>query len=968
MKLVWLGLVAFLSVCFDDMCVKSQETEEGDETRQSVLILYCREDFECTQVCESYVQASDKCSCHPACKLFKDCCYDTDNYVNACSHKSDYEALVSDILPKYDQYFQCTTDLISEEKYWMVSKCPDSWSEPNECDIINQTTPITVGRLEDGLYAIPVVSPDGVTFRNIYCATCHGENPENLTLWSFEAEECVDTDMFETRPDFSVKDKVRYLVDNCEKVSFLPPTKPPGHFSTLIPCRGVEQDVIDVCENPAETSTVAENCSLVAAPIEFNGNTFKNTFCLDCFSNYEVELLCYEVSFAEDDPPFVARPPLLCSIDVETGEVICPTPEPPLPPLVPISITFDFGGQTGGVSITKRGDEIERTSISCKVGQVFDPLESKCVHLACPDGYFLRGAVCVQRPNVNNNDTVSCPRFALDVTVGSLSNSANSCSSSLENILECLPEDLMFLFVENLKYNNVSCQTGNSSQLMFQTFTSSMDVVNGILSSHDDVDSFSSQISGFCSSVGFVEILVYCSPSQSKLSLECGSRWLNKTQWQVLENSTEEILIEDTLEVIPISKTKIQSYFKLSFRDNSSRTIEGVSIMRCNTNEGEKTTCPFLTLNSSLFEPENNGSKILIYTKNKTVRLKPDMYKLYPNGSIQVCNFLQSNGTVYFRFLPEYSHVEAILSTVGISLSIAALSFTLLTYCVFSEVRSRMANILIMILCSCLIPAQILLIIAGVATVSTKFCAVVSGLSHFLWLAAFTTTSVLGFALSQTFSLRNQVIRGREPSWKAVTVFSLICFCPPTLTSGTLLILYFMDADRFGITYGSSSGCWIGEQLINFFFFGIPVGVCLLLNFVFFLHVTLSLCIQMRSSERVRKSKEGFKLREALIYIKIFVVLGLTWIFGFLAAVSNIQFLWYVFTLFTSLQGVFIFLAFTVKSHIWRMWGKRFGLVSSDLSSRSTPSRSQRSYDKYSPKTSTAIYLPKTSTTSTTAL
>ncbi|KAJ8030636.1 Latrophilin-like protein LAT-2 [Holothuria leucospilota] len=711
---------------------------------------------------------------------------------------------------------------------------------------------------------------------------------------------------------------------------------------------------------------VAKNCSLVAAPVEFNGTTYKNKFCLNCYLKGDVELSCFEYPLI----PFIphhefpnVRPAAACF-----EEARCPPPEPPSRPLVPISITFDFGGQTGGVSISKEGDEIESTFISCKVGQVFDPLESKCVHLACPDGYLLSDAACVQKPNVNNNDTVSCPRFALDVTVGLLNNSGYSCSFSLENALECLPEDLMMLFVENLKNNNVSCQNRNFSQFMFQTFTSSLDVVNGILISHDDVDSFSWQVSKFCSSIEFVEILAYCSPFQSVVTLECGSRWLNKMQWQVLENSTDEILIDDTLEVIPLSETKIQRYFKFSSHGNSSRANEGVSIMRCNITQGGKTTCPFLTLNSALFEPENNGSKILIYKKNETVRLTPDMYKLYPNGSIQVCNFLQNSGTVYYKFFPEYSHLEAILSTIGISLSIAALSFTLLTYCVFSKVRSRLVNILIMILCACLIPAQILLIFAGVATVSTELCAVVSGLGHFLWLAAFTTTSVLGFALSQTFSLQKQVIRGSKPSWKTVVLFVLICFGPPTLISGTLLVLYFMDAVPFNITYGSSSGCWIGEQSINFFFFGIPIAVCLLVNLSFFLRITLSIFIQMRRSQRARKGKEGSKLHEAFIYIKIFVILGLTWIFGFLAAVTNIQFLWYVFTLLTSLQGVFIFLAFTVKFRIWRMWGKKFGLVRSDLSSRSTPSRSKRSCDKHSTNNSTATSLPKIWTTSTTAM
>lgn len=59
---------------------------------------------------------------------------------------------------------------------------------------------------------------------------------------------------------------------------------------------------------------------------------------------------------------------------------------------------------------------------------------------------------------------------------------------------------------------------------------------------------------------------------------------------------------------------------------------------------------------------------------------------------------------------------------------------------------------------------------------------------------------------------------------------------------------------------------------------------------------------------------------------QIFFILGLTWISGFVAALVNEQWTWYLFIIFTSLQGMFIFIAFTVKSQIWNMWSKLLGI------------------------------------------
>lgn len=245
------------------------------------------------------------------------------------------------------------------------------------------------------------------------------------------------------------------------------------------------------------------------------------------------------------------------------------------------------------------------------------------------------------------------------------------------------------------------------------------------------------------------------------------------------------------------------------------------------------------------------------------------MYKILQNGSIQVCNVLQNTGTIKYTFSLEYSRLEIILSTAGICLSIICLSFTLVTYCVFQTLRSSLANILIITLCSCLFLAQMLLIFAGFVSVSPPLCAIVTGLAHFVWLSVFTTSSMLGLTLSKTFSLSNQAVLTTQPSRKTVIWYLLICFGVPLVICGLLLVLFLLNGDTLGITYGSKGGCWIGGETVNLFAFGIPVAACLVVNLLLFLHVTVSICMQTRRSDRMRKSKQRSHFRELLIYVKV---------------------------------------------------------------------------------------------------
>ena len=59
--------------------------------------------------------------------------------------------------------------------------------------------------------------------------------------------------------------------------------------------------------------------------------------------------------------------------------------------------------------------------------------------------------------------------------------------------------------------------------------------------------------------------------------------------------------------------------------------------------------------------------------------------------------------------------------------------------------------------------------------------------------------------------------------------------------------------------------------------------------------------------------------------------MGFTWIFAFSAAFSGASALWYIYIIINSLQGLYIFFAFTFNRRIGQLWkGKLTGTLSVD--------------------------------------
>ena len=332
----------------------------------------------------------------------------------------------------------------------------------------------------------------------------------------------------------------------------------------------------------------------------------------------------------------------------------------------------------------------------------------------------------------------------------------------------------------------------------------------------------------------------------------------------------------------------------------------------------------------------DNGTIVL----NSTGELiDPDQYETTANGSVQVCADEGRQNDYYFK----YSAVQRILSDVCLAVSIVCLALHIAVHSAVPKLRNLPGKNLLSLSCS-LFMAQLLFLtaIGAKTTLGYELCAAVAIITHWSYLAAFFWMNVMGFDICRTFA--GQMSRHRDAGQRsnAFRFYSLYAWGVPMVIVSIGLALDLTHVwDDFAPRYGDHI-CWISNRSGLGIFFALPVGLLLLENTILFGVTVFSIVKQRRAGryavdkraeqptsaagankqpgKTVDKQEQKQKMRFA-VYVKLALIMGLGWIFGFLAALAKLgilaSFLWYPFILFNALQGTYIFIAFDCKLKIY---------------------------------------------------
>lgn len=159
-----------------------------------------------------------------------------------------------------------------------------------------------------------------------------------------------------------------------------------------------------------------------------------------------------------------------------------------------------------------------------------------------------------------------------------------------------------------------------------------------------------------------------------------------------------------------------------------------------------------------------NSSAYIILYKNSSVfvpahrRIYETKDYFWHNNNITVCG----NFTRHFSKLEDstvvklYSKAEFMLTVVGYTLSILALFLVLLTYSLFSELRTLPGKIT-MNLSTALLLSQVVFLVDIFEDLSPDSCKAVAVVLHYLYLSSFCWMTVLAYDVAKTFASKGEL-------------------------------------------------------------------------------------------------------------------------------------------------------------------------------------------------------------------
>ncbi|XP_054144910.1 adhesion G-protein coupled receptor D1 isoform X2 [Melozone crissalis] len=292
------------------------------------------------------------------------------------------------------------------------------------------------------------------------------------------------------------------------------------------------------------------------------------------------------------------------------------------------------------------------------------------------------------------------------------------------------------------------------------------------------------------------------------------------------------------------------------------------------------------------------------------------------NYSVCLCNHL-TNFAILMQVVPlqltrEHQVALSSITYIGCALSILCLTITLVTFAVLSSVstiRNQRYHIHAN-LSSAVLLAQALLLASFQFSPATLPCKILAILLHFFFLSAFAWMLVEGFHL---YSMVIKVF-GSEES-KHLYYYGIGWGCP--------LVICVISASSSLDSYGESGNCWLSLEDGAIWAFVAPAMFVILVNIGILVAVTRVISRISADSYKVHGDANAFKLTAKAVAV-LLPILGSSWIFGILAVNAHALVFQYIFAVFNSLQGFFMFLfhcllnsevraAFKHKTKVWSL-------------------------------------------------
>ncbi|XP_062305976.1 adhesion G protein-coupled receptor L3-like [Osmerus eperlanus] len=266
---------------------------------------------------------------------------------------------------------------------------------------------------------------------------------------------------------------------------------------------------------------------------------------------------------------------------------------------------------------------------------------------------------------------------------------------------------------------------------------------------------------------------------------------------------------------------------------------------------------------------------------------------------------------------PVHDLLLDVITWVGILLSLVCLLISLFTFCFFRGLQSD-RNTIHKNLCISLFIAESLFLVGINRADQPIACAVFAALLHFFFLAAFTWMFLEGV---QLYVLLVEVFESEHSRRR---YFYLVGYGVPALIVAVSAAVDYRS-------YGTDRVCWLRLDTYFIWSFIGPATLIIMLNVIFLgialykmFHHTAILKPDSGCLDNINYQDYEPEIKSWVIgAVALLCLLGLTWAFGLMYVNESTVVMAYLFTIFNSLQGMFIFIFHCVlQKKVRKEYGK----------------------------------------------
>lgn len=427
-------------------------------------------------------------------------------------------------------------------------------------------------------------------------------------------------------------------------------------------------------------------------------------------------------------------------------------------------------------------------------------------------------------------------------------------------------------------------------------------------------------------------------------SLTCLPGYVRKGRQCLPQNSLSSSHVSETTENLEISYVESNSSNSNEKKNGSHEQllvapdIKNFSGQTYNVSEktvGRFQNCLLISLvdedyimlpNQSIFVPKYNK----IY--------EPTSYHA-ADGSILVCSHFEMK---QLKFLPVMGYV----TVFGLGISMFFLLLHFVAFCIVPDLQNLSGKNLVS-QCTALFCAYCCFIAAQFDSWNRTSCAAIAFLTFYFFQVSFFWMVTMAYDVWRTLKMATTELRvSTGKQMKRFVIYSFFAWITPLFI---LIILAFAEyTDLFPMVYRpsfSTHPCWFKSRRALMVFFATPLFGIMLANFILFISSSRMIVMTTQTSSIKQQSKT--QRRNFKLYLRLALLMGLTWVIGFIAGSSDMPILWYLFVVLNTLQGLFIFIGFTCSSKVVTYLKNKFKISSrpKDFKSSSQTASSGSAYN-----------------------